>query len=52
MRSAMFACLALTLGATPALAQREVGNGQDEVFELRIYHPAPGKLAALNARFR
>ena len=25
---------------------------QTAVYELRIYHPAPGKLAALNARFR
>jgi hypothetical protein len=36
-------------------ALRAVGAaeaGKDRVFELRIYHAAPGKMAALHARFR
>jgi hypothetical protein len=52
MRSALFACVALAMTATPALAQRAALDPQAAVYELRIYYPAPGKLAALNARFR
>jgi hypothetical protein len=52
MRSALFACLALTAIATPALAQNVPLDPKTAVYELRIYTPAPGKLAALNARFR
>jgi hypothetical protein len=52
MRSALFACLALTTIATPALAQNAPLDPKTAVYELRIYTPAPGKLAALNARFR
>ncbi len=37
--------LALAVTASPAAAD-------SRVFELRTYHAAPGKLAALNARFR
>nr|WP_317892335.1 NIPSNAP family protein [uncultured Sphingomonas sp.] len=36
----------------PAIAQTQAPDAQTAVYELRIYHPAPGKLAALNARFR
>lgn len=52
MRSALFACVALATIATPALAQRAALDPQTAVYELRTYYPAPGKLAALNARFR
>lgn len=52
MRSAFIACLALAVTATPAVAQRAALDPQATVYELRIYYPAPGKLAALNARFR
>jgi hypothetical protein len=52
MRSALFACFALVTIATPALAQRAALDPRTAVYELRIYYPAPGKLAALNARFR
>ena len=52
MRSAVLACLALASTAAPALAQRAAIDPKTAVYELRIYYPAPGKLAALNARFR
>ena len=52
MRAAFFACLALAMTATPTLGQRATIDSQKAVYELRIYYPAPGKLAALNARFR
>lgn len=52
MRLALLACLASVATATPAFAQREALDPQKAVYELRIYTPAPGKLAALNARFR
>jgi hypothetical protein len=56
MRSAFLAFLAFlafvfAAAGTPALAQRAV-DPQTAIYELRIYYPAPGKLAALNARFR
>ncbi|TGX52823.1 NIPSNAP family protein [Sphingomonas gei] len=51
MRPALFA-FALATVATPALAQQAAPAPQAPVYELRIYYPAPGKLAALNARFR
>ncbi len=55
MRWALFAflaCLTLATTATPALAQGAALDPQAAIYELRIYYPAPGKLAALNARFR
>ena len=52
MRLASFACLALAATAAPAFAQRAPLDPQKAIYELRIYYPAPGKLAALNARFR
>ena len=52
MRSALFATLALTMIATPVLAQSAPLDPRTAVYELRTYYPAPGKLAALNARFR
>jgi hypothetical protein len=52
MRAAFFACLVLAMTAMPALAQRAPLDPQAAVYELRIYYPAPGKLARLNARFR
>ncbi|MGK6321130.1 NIPSNAP family protein [Sphingomonas sp. DT-204] len=52
MRFALFACLALAATAMPAFAQPAPLDPRVAVYELRIYYPAPGKLAALNARFR
>lgn len=52
MRFASLACLALVTIVSPASAQRAALDPQNAVYELRIYTPAPGKLAALNARFR
>jgi hypothetical protein len=52
MRSAFFACLALAATAAPALAQGAALDPRAAVYELRTYYPAPGKLGALNARFR
>ncbi|MDT8759156.1 NIPSNAP family protein [Sphingomonas psychrotolerans] len=52
MRSAVLACLALASTTAPAFAQRTAIDPKTAVYELRIYYPAPGKLAALNARFR
>ena len=43
-------CLATALMAAPALVAEQATGGR--VFELRTYTAAPGKLDALNARFR
>jgi hypothetical protein len=51
MRFAL-ACLALSVAAIPAYAQQTAVSAPAPVYELRIYYPAPGKLAALNTRFR
>jgi hypothetical protein len=55
-KSALFpACVATlfatTLGALSVHAADPVA-GAERVFELRVYHANPGKLDALNARFR
>lgn len=52
MRTKPFACLTLALLAPPALAQSTALDSHTAIYELRTYYPAPGKLAALNARFR
>lgn len=52
MRSAIFACVAIAATASPALAQQAALDPRAAIYELRIYYPAPGKLAALNTRFR
>ena len=55
MRLVPLACLALIATTVPALAQPApdpAPEQQTPVYELRIYYPAPGKAAALNARFR
>jgi hypothetical protein len=46
--------LALVVAALPALAQTPAlaNEGKGRVFELRTYVAAPGKLDALNTRFR
>src|SRR4051812_30463746 len=51
MRFAIFAYLALA-AAAPALAQAPANDPRAATYELRTYYPAPGKLAALNSRFR
>ncbi|MEO6359575.1 MAG: NIPSNAP family protein [Sphingomicrobium sp.] len=52
MLSTLFFYLAVAAGAAPAAAQPAPLNPQTAVYELRTYYAAPGKLAALNARFR
>ena len=52
MRVVVFAALALALCATPAASQQTPLDARTAIYELRTYYPAPGKLAALNARFR
>jgi hypothetical protein len=47
----IFALLGLGLTALAAAAEKE-DKKVDRAFELRIYYVAPGKLAALNDRFR
>ena len=47
--STMF-CLALAGAVTAPASEAAAADGR--VFELRTYTPAPGKLDALNARFR
>lgn len=52
MRSFLFAFLALAAAVTPATAQDPALDPRAALYELRIYHANPGKLDALNARFR
>ena len=52
MRSILFALLALFAIAAPAAAQDTALDPRAALYELRVYHPHPGKLDALNARFR
>ena len=52
MRSVLFAFLALAAIVMPAAAQETVLDPRAALYELRVYHAHPGKLDALNARFR
>jgi hypothetical protein len=52
MRSVLLAILALVAMVMPATAQETALEPQAALYELRVYHAAPGKLDALNARFR
>ena len=52
MRHVLLAVAALTSLAIPAAAQQPRLDPRSAVYELRTYYPAPGKSAALNARFR
>lgn len=54
MISALRPLLALAVLAlvSPAIAQPPKLDPRTAIYELRIYYPAPGKLDALNARFR
>ncbi len=52
MRSAILTAIGSILLTTAAFAQPTALDPRNAIYELRIYHPAPGKLAALNARFR
>lgn len=47
-----FAAFALITLGIPALAQSAPLDPRTATYELRIYYPAPGKMDALNARFR
>jgi hypothetical protein len=42
----------LTLWATAAEKEKDVKKADTRYFEMRTYHAAPGKIDALNARFR
>ena len=44
--------IALSTIAAPAAAQDAPLDPREAFYELRVYHPHPGKLDALNARFR
>jgi len=50
MRPVVLACAALASLSVPAAAAQP--DPRTSVYELRIYYPAPGKIDALNARFR
>lgn len=52
MRPVLFASLALAAIAVPGSAQDTALDPREALYELRIYHAQPGKLDALNARFR
>lgn len=54
MRSIPFAFLALAVAipAVPSAAQDTALDPRAALYELRVYHAHPGKLDALNARFR
>lgn len=53
MRLTAIVAMAMTMTAgTPASAKPPKLNPRTAVYELRTYYPAPGKAAALNARFR
>lgn len=52
MRPAFLALLALVALGTTAATERPRLDPRTAVYELRTYYPAPGKAAALNARFR
>ena len=52
MRSMILAFLALVAIAVPAAAQDTALDPRAALYELRIYHAEPGKLDALNSRFR
>lgn len=52
MRSIPFAFLALTAAAIPAAAQEAPLDPREALYELRVYHTNPGRLEALNTRFR
>lgn len=51
MRSALLASLASAVIAAPASAETAL-DPREALYELRVYHAQPGKLDALNARFR
>lgn len=52
MRRLFLPLIAAAALATPALAQSAKLDPKSAVYELRIYYAAPGKLEALNTRFR
>ena len=52
MHSLFAACSVAMVIASPMAVQSPAVDPQAAIYELRIYYPAPGKLSALNARFR
>ncbi len=52
MRSIFFAVAALAAIVLPVSAQETALDPRAALYELRVYHAHPGKLDALNARFR
>ncbi|MEH3105387.1 MAG: NIPSNAP family protein [Sphingomonas phyllosphaerae] len=52
MRRILWASVAAVLAGAAAQAEPAKLDPKTAVYELRTYYPAPGKAAALNARFR
>ena len=52
MHPVFAACPVVMATASPTAVQSAALDAQSVIYELRIYYPAPGKLSALNARFR
>lgn len=52
MHPVFAACCVVMATASPVAVQSAALDAQSTVYELRIYYAAPGKLSALNARFR
>lgn len=52
MRAGMIAAMAMLMTGAAAFAEPVKLDPKTAVYELRTYYPAPGKAAALNARFR
>lgn len=52
MHPVFAACSVVMAAASPVAVQSGALDAQSAIYELRIYYPAPGKLSALNARFR
>ncbi len=52
MRLGMIVATGLMMAGTAAQAGPAALDAKTAVYELRTYYPAPGKAAALNARFR
>jgi hypothetical protein len=48
----LFVLAAATLASRAADEKKDVKKADARVFELRTYHAAPGKIKALEARFR
>jgi hypothetical protein len=52
MRAFYVACFGLMAFSQPTHSKNTSPDAKQAVYELRTYYPAPGKLSALNTRFR